>query len=157
MTRIHIAAAERFEIAEAVLYQDIEQEIVLLNMQNQRYYGLYDIGAEMWRLLLECGDIESAARKMETRYDVDGKKVRADIRSFANDLVEAGLLIGSTVESTADTAESTIEKVDAGRLTIESRRVYRPPAFTDLGPVHALVACAPTPGPDGCIPDCSHS
>jgi hypothetical protein len=83
---------ERFQLAEAVLFQDIQRELVLLNMENQQYYGLNEVGAEMWRLLLEYGDIESAAGQIETRYNVDREKARADIRSLANDLVQAGLL-----------------------------------------------------------------
>jgi hypothetical protein len=85
-------AGERFQIADAVLYQDIQQELVLLNMDNQQYYGLNDMGAEIWRLLLEYGDIESVAGQIETRYNVNREMARADIRSLADGLVQAGLL-----------------------------------------------------------------
>jgi hypothetical protein len=54
-----------------------------------------------------------------------------------------------------NTAESTVDHGDDSRM-IESRRVYHAPVLTQLGPIHSVVACAPTPGPDGCTPDCSH-
>jgi len=48
------------EIGETVLYQQVRDEIVLLDMQKQRCYGLDPVGADMWHALMQHGRVELA-------------------------------------------------------------------------------------------------
>lgn len=79
-------------IGDAVLYQELEDEVVLLNMENQQYYGLNDIGAEMWKCLLELGNVAVAGDRLCDSYETDPTVVRADLESLVRDLLSAGLL-----------------------------------------------------------------
>lgn len=80
------------EIADSVIYQKLKDEVVLLNMDNQHYYGLDDVGSAMWHALLEHGEVDSAAVAIERDYEVDGKVLRADLENLVHALVDAGLL-----------------------------------------------------------------
>jgi Coenzyme PQQ synthesis protein D (PqqD) len=79
-------------IADAVLYQELEDEVVLLNMANQQYYGLNDVGAQMWKCLLETGDFSAACDNLCRSYEADPTVVRADLEGLVRDLLAAGLL-----------------------------------------------------------------
>jgi hypothetical protein len=79
-------------IGDAVLYQELEDEVVLLNMANQQYYGLNDVGAQMWKCLIELGNVATAGDRLCNSYEVDPTVFRADLEDLVNDLLSAGLL-----------------------------------------------------------------
>jgi hypothetical protein len=82
----------RVEIGDSVLYQALQNEIVLLNLSTQHYYGLNDIGARMWELLVELRDVSSVAERLEASYEVDSAGLRADLEHLIGDLLKNGLL-----------------------------------------------------------------
>jgi hypothetical protein len=86
------AFSGRIKIGDSVLYQQLEGEIVLLNMGNQEYYGLNDIGAAMWKSLLEAGSVAAAGDRLSAMYEIDDTVIRADLQKLVRDLVDAGLL-----------------------------------------------------------------
>jgi hypothetical protein len=79
-------------ISDAAIYQKIQEEVVILNMENQHYYGLDDVGASMWQALLQHGSVEAAAASMEEYYHVDPSVLRRDLDTLVRALVAAGLL-----------------------------------------------------------------
>jgi hypothetical protein len=79
-------------IGESVLFQELEDEVVLLNMENQEYYGFDDVGARMWKSLMETGNIAASADRLSGLYDADQTVIRADLESLVRDLTGAGLL-----------------------------------------------------------------
>jgi hypothetical protein len=79
-------------IGDSVLYQELEDEAVLLNMANQQYYGLNDVGAQMWKCLIELGDVSTAGDRLCSSYEVDPVVFRADLEELVRNLLSAGLL-----------------------------------------------------------------
>jgi hypothetical protein len=84
------------QIGDTVIYQKMKDEVVLLNMENQHYYGLDDVAAAMWDRLLTDGNIDSAASSLEKIYNVDPVVLRADLEILVGDLLAAGLLRHAT-------------------------------------------------------------
>ena len=80
------------EISPEALFQELEGETVLLNLQNERYYGLDDVGTRMWQLLAENGDVAAALAQLLKEYDVDAARLEADLATLIGRLAEAGLL-----------------------------------------------------------------
>jgi hypothetical protein len=80
------------EISPEALFQELEGETVLLNLQNERYYGLDDVGTRMWQLLAENGDVAAAFAQLLKEYDVDAVRLEADLATLIGRLAEAGLL-----------------------------------------------------------------
>jgi len=56
------------QIPTEVLFQELEGESVLLNLQSERYYGLDDIGTRLWQLLAENGDVAAACEQLLKEY-----------------------------------------------------------------------------------------
>jgi len=86
---------QEVEIAESVLYQFLEDEIVLLNLANQCYYGLDDVGGRMWELLIEEHAVSKVAERLQSEFDVAPENLRADLNQLVRELVSAGLLKAS--------------------------------------------------------------
>ena len=79
-------------IADSVLFQELEEEAVLLNMANQQYYGLNDVGAQMWKSLAEAGSIADAEALLLKMYEIEQSTLRSDLEALIRDLLKAGLL-----------------------------------------------------------------
>ena len=77
---------------ESVVYAELEDEAVLLNVASGIYYGLDSTGAFIWQLLAEgCGKDELVARLGE-EFDADVEQLRRDVDEFLRALESKGLL-----------------------------------------------------------------
>lgn len=79
-------------IGDSALYQDLDDEVVLLNMTSQEYYGLNDVATRMWKSLLETQSVAATAERLVQIYDVDPNVLRADLEKLVRNLLNAGLL-----------------------------------------------------------------
>ncbi len=80
------------DISPDALFQELEGEAVLLNLQSERYYGLDDVGTRMWQLLAVNGDVAAAYAQLLQEYDVEAAQLEADLAALIDRLAEAGLL-----------------------------------------------------------------
>lgn len=81
-----------------VLWQQIEDETVLLAIGSGRYYRLDPVGSRMWALLEELRDLDRVRERMVAEYDVDPQRLGSDLDALVDQLAEAKLL---TVEPRA--------------------------------------------------------
>jgi hypothetical protein len=88
----------RVTVSPNVLFQQLEDESVLLNLNNDRYYGLDDVGTRMWALLSEHGDVATALGHLSVEYgaEVDDAVLRHDLGELIRNLVTAGLISADT-------------------------------------------------------------
>jgi Coenzyme PQQ synthesis protein D (PqqD) len=84
------------EIGDSVLYQTVGDEIVLLDLTSQEYFGLDSVGADVWRLLMEHRNVAVVAKQLAAIYEVDEQTALGDIELMISDLTAAKLL--KTVE-----------------------------------------------------------
>ena len=80
------------EIGDSIIFQTLEDEIILLNMTDQGYFGLDPVGTTMWNALMECGDLAKASQKVASHYDADHGTVQGDMRELVSELLSKGLL-----------------------------------------------------------------
>ena len=83
---------EFVEIGDTVLFQALQDEIVLLNMTSQEYYGLDSIGSDIWQQLLELRNVAAVRERLTAVYDADENLIRSDFDALIRDLLGAGLL-----------------------------------------------------------------
>jgi hypothetical protein len=83
---------KRVIIPEGVLMQEVSGEAVLLNLKNEHYYGLDDVGTRMWQVLTEAASVGAAARQLLAEYDVDEATLHHDLKQLIMALEENGLL-----------------------------------------------------------------
>jgi hypothetical protein len=80
------------EIGDSVIFQSLKDEVVILNMTSQEYFGLDNIGASMWKMLIDQRDVAAVAERMVSEYDVELGTVRDDLNALVRQLIDAGLL-----------------------------------------------------------------
>jgi hypothetical protein len=81
-------------VSPNVLFQELQGESVLLNLDNDRYFGLDDVGTRMWHLLSEHGDVVTVLQHLLTEYagEVDEPTLRRDLADLISGLCAAGLV-----------------------------------------------------------------
>jgi hypothetical protein len=83
------------EVAPGVVFQEVEGELVLLQLDAERYYVLDDVGARCWHLLTDLGDLDAVVSAMLAEFEVDEATLRSDIDALLARLVAAGLVVPS--------------------------------------------------------------
>jgi hypothetical protein len=79
-------------IPDHVLVSQLDGESVLLSLQSESYYGLDEIGTELFGLLKTSGSIQQAYEHLLDRYDVDAETLRVDLIELIENLVRHGLI-----------------------------------------------------------------
>lgn len=82
----------RVKSADDVICQTLDDQIILLNLTSQEYFGLDEVGSHAWKLLLETDDVASAANLLCERFSGDETAIRSDFDTLVRELLEAGLL-----------------------------------------------------------------
>ena len=88
----NITLPKTVKISNNVLFQQINNECVLLDMDSEQYYGLDDIGARMWQILSENSETEKALTQLLTEYDIDEKTLRQDLLNLIRELGNVKLI-----------------------------------------------------------------
>jgi hypothetical protein len=89
-----------------VIAQVLQDDIVLLKLNSQEYYGLDEVGAHAWKLLAENGDVAAAGERLCQDYAGDADIIRSDFQVLVAQLIEAGLLKAADVNASAIPATS---------------------------------------------------
>ena len=94
-----ISFTMRFTVPDTVLVQELEGECILLNLQNERYYGLDDVGTRMWTALTTFGSIQEAYDALFAEYNVTPEQLRQDLTRMVEQLMDNGLVCLSKDDS----------------------------------------------------------
>lgn len=83
-----------FQLPVAVVHRTVGEQMVLLNLATEQYYGLSEVGADMVNRLVSQ-PFERAVQALIAEYDTEPERIRADVDALVGALLEAGLLEGS--------------------------------------------------------------
>ena len=85
-------ADEIIRVSENVIYQMFEGESVLLNIATEKYYGLDDVGSNIWQLITELGTKDTVLARLCDHYDADKETLHRDLDCLVISLLREGLL-----------------------------------------------------------------
>ena len=80
------------EVPAEVVWQRVEDQVVLLELSDGEYFALDDVGSHMWELLQDCEDVQALPGQLERIYDADEETLRRDLAELIGKLVDADLL-----------------------------------------------------------------
>jgi hypothetical protein len=83
---------KRVEVPAEVVWQRVEDQVVLLELSDGEYFALDEIGSHMWELLQDCDDVHALPAQLEQIYEADEATLRRDLASLIEKLVDADLL-----------------------------------------------------------------
>ncbi len=89
---MEISFAKRVVVPSDTLINVIGDESVLLNLKNERYYGLDVMGTQMWQALIGSDSIRAAYEKLLSEYDVSDEVLQNDLTDLLDKLLENGLV-----------------------------------------------------------------
>ena len=87
-----ISFSDRVKIPDDVLISKLQEESVILNLDNERYFGLDDVGTRILSVLTTSDSIEAAYQRLVEEYDVDGQALRLDLLELVENLLTHGIL-----------------------------------------------------------------
>lgn len=64
----------------------------MLNLRDGTYYGLDDVGAEIWRMIQRPMTVGRLVASLVDTYDVDARRCRADVVTLVAALRDRGLV-----------------------------------------------------------------
>lgn len=82
----------KLTISDQVLKQSLDNEIIVLDLESGRYFGLQEVGARAWDVLAQTGDTDAVFAALLAEYAVDAETLRQDLEELWQDLIEAGLV-----------------------------------------------------------------
>ena len=78
--------------SEEAIFGEFEGNIVVGNTETRASFTLTGVAADMWRCVVEHGNLDAAVASLLREYDVDPSMLRADLRGFVEDLLAQDLL-----------------------------------------------------------------
>lgn len=79
-------------LSDQVTLQEDEETAVLVDRSGEAYYELDPVGARLWQLLGENGDLDRAVAQLLQEYEVEEAELRSDLLELLNDLADEGLV-----------------------------------------------------------------
>jgi hypothetical protein len=87
------SSAVRISVPNHVLAQELEGKMVFLNLHNEQYFSVDEVGARMWQLLSEHGNTEQVLAALLSEYEVEESVLASDLNDLIARLSEAGLIL----------------------------------------------------------------
>jgi hypothetical protein len=75
-----------------MLCKDLGDEVVLLDLETETYFGLNAVGTRFFKLLTTSPTIRDALTVMVAEYDVAPDELERDVLALVDELVGRGLL-----------------------------------------------------------------
>jgi hypothetical protein len=86
------APTARFAASATVLWRDLGDEALLLDLVSEEYIGLDTVASRFWQLVSGGALLTDAVAAVIDEFDADEAVVRHDLVAFVDDLVAKGLL-----------------------------------------------------------------
>jgi hypothetical protein len=111
----------------AVIYDIIDDEIVIIHLENGNYYNLSNASAQLWMQIAKTASFDNLITYLSHRYNVGKNTAEKDLKDFLSHLEAEGLVIkGDTDDWDAD------KGIDEIKAEVSE---YHPPVlevFTDM-------------------------
>lgn len=78
---MQVKLPQQITIAHEVLFQELDHESVMLNLRDDAYYRLDEVGTRLWQFLSETGGVEQVVCQRRTEYQVDDPRLRQDLEN----------------------------------------------------------------------------
>lgn len=81
-----------FRTNPAIIWKLVHGEAVLLNPANGEYFGLNEVGSEIWRQMDGQKSLTEISKFLLAEYDVAPAVLEADVLDLIGELLQKGLI-----------------------------------------------------------------
>jgi len=89
---------QKIKIADSVFAQEVDNEMVLLDMNSENYFGLDEVGSDIWSKMQQRETLREVYDAMLDMYDVSEETLRSDMEIFVDKLLQSGLIMLNKTE-----------------------------------------------------------
>lgn len=82
----------KLSVPDHILFRELDGESVLLNLENEAYFGLDEVGTHFWSALTQAHNIQAGLDTLLATYEVDSAELSADVSRMLGELNKAGLV-----------------------------------------------------------------
>jgi hypothetical protein len=97
MSETVVTLDTRVRPGEGVLFQRLKDEAILLNLNSGVYFGLDEVGTEVWALMPEFDSVRNLARVIADRYSVSMEQCQRDLLDLMQQMLEQGLVTAGEI------------------------------------------------------------
>jgi hypothetical protein len=83
---------QAFAASPAVVFRQMDDGAVLLDLESGVYFGLDEVGTRVWTLLVDRGTPAAVCSAMLGEFDVDADVLTADVLRLVGELQQSGLV-----------------------------------------------------------------
>jgi hypothetical protein len=87
-TAVHIADSTVISRSPAVLTAEVDGEVVMMSIEQGQYFGLDDIGSDIWKRLDPPCAFADLIDRLAADYDTDRASIAADVRALLETMAE---------------------------------------------------------------------
>lgn len=69
-----------------------EGEVILLHLENGRYFGLHEVSARVWKLLENPITVREIERVLLDEYEIEVERCHDEVLRLLSDLLDEGLV-----------------------------------------------------------------
>jgi len=78
--------------APDIIASEVDGELVLISVENGKYFGLDPVGSEIWRLLEQPRSTATLVEALKAAFDGDGETVERETIAFIDQLAAQSLV-----------------------------------------------------------------
>lgn len=75
-----------------IIATELDDEVVMMSIEQGEYYGLGDVGSQIWRILVEPTSVKTIIEHFVEQYEVSYDQCQDDINVFLVQLQQKGLI-----------------------------------------------------------------
>jgi len=87
----------RVVVPADVVTRRLDEELILLDLGSENYFGLDEVGTRMWEVLSSASSLRAAFDQLLSEYDVGAETLRHDMEMLVSQLLGHGLVELQTV------------------------------------------------------------
>lgn len=89
---LSLLSRKQYQVAEDILFRQVENEGILLHISSGTYYSLSETSILFWRALSDSQPLTPVVEQITNEYEVDRDRVLEDLTSFLEDLSNCGII-----------------------------------------------------------------
>jgi len=88
---MNISLTDSLCVGADVVFRQLDDEAVLLNLQTGSYFGLDPVGTRIWLLIIQHGSLARILEAMVAEYAADPEVIERDLLELSRQLCTKGL------------------------------------------------------------------
>ena len=87
-----IALTQTLVRQEEILASVMEDEVVMMNLQTDSYYGTNAVGTRIWELLEQPLTVAELCQRLQEEFEVDDETCQQDVLPFLEKIIDEKLV-----------------------------------------------------------------